>query len=222
MCGQAERDRTGTELTALAMAALADGTSRLRGCIFPPAVADMVEGLRSLGVAVRADETARSITIEGRGGYWLTDDVALPTLTHGDAARLLVALCAVGHARYGVDLADPPDTEMLAMIGALLDLGAQINIEAKRVAVGRQSLIGGTIQMPAGTSAAASEAILTVSPYARTDVLIDLPDGLDLSGQLSLMERFGVSPLATRANKMIVPAPQRYRGIELDLDIGHA
>ena len=62
---------------ALALAALADGTTTLFNALFADDTARMMDCLRSLGFQIDADEASETITVHGLGGRVPASEVAL-------------------------------------------------------------------------------------------------------------------------------------------------
>lgn len=80
---------------ALVLAALRAGTTRLSGALFSEDTRTMVACLQALGFRVNADEAARTLEIEGRGGEIPADAAELYVANAGTAARFLTALLAL-------------------------------------------------------------------------------------------------------------------------------
>ena len=54
---------------ALVIAAMADGQSRLDGCLFADDTRAMLGGLETMGFRVQIDEKAERVLVDGLGGY---------------------------------------------------------------------------------------------------------------------------------------------------------
>src|SRR5688572_32480046 len=79
---------------ALLLAALSDSPVTLTGALSSEDTHLMGEALRQLGFAVKGDENAQTIRVEGRGGAIPAERADLFVGLAGTAARFLTALCA--------------------------------------------------------------------------------------------------------------------------------
>jgi 3-phosphoshikimate 1-carboxyvinyltransferase len=204
---------------ALIAAALADGTSRLSGVRFSGETRAMIEALRLLGVPIRSDERLGTLAITGSGGHWRIGEASFVCVYAG-AVPFLAAACCVGIGLYQLDGNCQVRQEPIEpMVNGLRDLGAAIGYADAEgylpITIRASGLNGGTLLASPGASDDWLRALLLVSPFARTDVFLDLTgpadNATDLSATLQLMASFGVSVVADETRRIIVPAPQRYR-----------
>jgi len=91
---------------ALVCAALAEGTSTLRGALFADDTEAMLSVLDGLGIITRADRTAAVIEVDGCGGELPGVAAEVSANQSGTTARFAVPLAALGGAPVVVD-ADP-------------------------------------------------------------------------------------------------------------------
>ncbi len=220
----------------LVAAALADGPSRLRfsvrdddsrgvpddtGGVLDEDARGVLAGLESLGVGIRVHEPVGKLEVQGVGGHWSAGDARLDG-SSPTAAWALAAACAVGVGRYEVTCPQPA-SDTAGLVHALHDLGVGIGYadqeKGVQITLLARGLAGGTIRLPAEALPPWWPAVLLVAPYAREDVFVDAPPEAGVrehsAGTLALMERFGVTVIADRGGRMIIPAPQRYRGVEM-------
>jgi len=80
---------------ALILAALADGETQLEGALFSRDTRLMLEALKCLGVSWSADETAKTITIQGACGRIPRRAATIDVGNAGTAARFLTAFLAL-------------------------------------------------------------------------------------------------------------------------------
>ncbi len=164
---------------ALAVAALARGTSTLRGVLDSRDTQVMIDSLRKLGLTVEhsaQDCTVRITGCEGR-----------PPVTHADlwlensgtSIRFLTALCALGHGQFRLD----GNTRMRERpIKDLIDSLRQFGIAAEcplgndcpPVVVVGQGLRGGTTTINANVSSQFLSAVLMAAPCATGPVEVRL------------------------------------------------
>ncbi|MCL4178391.1 MAG: 3-phosphoshikimate 1-carboxyvinyltransferase [Verrucomicrobia bacterium] len=129
---------------ALALAALTDGETVLRGALWSEDTQVMVECLRHLGFMVNVapdpvEPCNRTLTVHGRGGQvprggTLQNPLALFVANAGTAARFLAALVCLGSGVYrlhGVPRMHLRPQE--ALFNALRQLGYQIDAPADRL-----------------------------------------------------------------------------------------
>ena len=86
---------------ALIVAALAQGTSTLRGCLSAEDSEVMVRALNQLGIAVDVDGT--TFTVSGQGGKIPADAADLDVRLSGTSIRFLTALVSLGKGCYRLD-----------------------------------------------------------------------------------------------------------------------
>jgi 3-phosphoshikimate 1-carboxyvinyltransferase len=194
---------------ALVIAALADGP----GAIVDPLEADDTritrEGLRALGVEVRASRGRW--TVSGCGGA-LRGGAELSLGDSGTSLRLLAAVAALGTAPSRLDGSPrlrerPMDglVEALASLGAGLRCGPSPGGLPLRVERGR--LRAGAVRVAGGRSSQFSSALLLIAPRlaGTTDVVVEPPavslPYVELTARV--LEDFGV--------RVERPAPAHYR-----------
>lgn len=111
---------------ALLLAAMADGTSRLRGAAFSEDSVHFLKALKSLGFNVSADEKKCSVVIEGHGGKIPNKNAEIYVGSAGTAARFLTAFTAVGDGEYVLDSSEQMRKRpMRELLEALESLGAK-------------------------------------------------------------------------------------------------
>lgn len=88
---------------ALALAALADGETLLTEALFADDTARMMDCLKALGFAVRADEAASTIAVTGLGGRVPAVTAELFVGNSGTTARFITPLAALGNGVYMLD-----------------------------------------------------------------------------------------------------------------------
>ena len=115
---------------ALLLAAMAEGTSTLRGCLTSDDARVFVECLKTLGFPV--EETpdgalGSNVTITGFGGGIPVKNAEIYVGSAGTAARFLVAMLAFSGGEYRVDSsAQMKSRPMQPLIDALRDAGARV------------------------------------------------------------------------------------------------
>lgn len=112
---------------ALLIAAMADGKSLLKGCLFSDDSKYFLECLKTLGFEVAEDETAGNVEITGTGGKIPDNNAEIYVGSAGTAARFLVAMLAFSDGEYVVNSSEQMKKRpMLPLIESLRNAGAEI------------------------------------------------------------------------------------------------
>lgn len=167
---------------ALILAALAQGTSELRGALASEDTAVMIDSLRRLGFSVEAEaeDEGRTLRIAGLGGEVPANSAELYIGNSGTSTRFLTALCALGEGRYRLDgterMRQRPQADLL---DALADMGVSARSEAGNgspplIVESFGELPGGTVRVGTEASSQFLTAILMISPYAKHDVTLEI------------------------------------------------
>ena len=110
---------------ALVCAALAPGTSVLRGALHADDTDAMIGCLRALGIEIEVD--ADTVTVHGRGGDIPVARAKLDARLSGTTARFIAPLAARGHGRFELDAAAPMRRRPMApTFDALRSLGVAV------------------------------------------------------------------------------------------------
>lgn len=212
---------------ALVCAALADGACTLRGASVSDDTHAMIDALRTLGVPVDIDDSRCSIAVRGCGGMVPADEAVLNVGDAGTAMRFLTALCTLGYGRFELDGSSRMRQRPIgALVDALRQLGAGIDFSGERgfppVTILSRGLPGGHAEFDSPQSSQFVSAILMAAPYAARDVTVsiegDFPSRPYVEMTLALMRRMGVEALAGEDARFIVPAGQRYRADEVQIE----
>lgn len=214
---------------ALILAALADGVSVLRHVLLAEDTWLMIDALRALGIPVTVDETECVAEITGCAGHIPADEAELFCGNSGTTIRFCTALAALGRGgRYRLDgIARMRRRPIGALTDALQSLGAGIEFEDDAgfppLSVHANGLRGGHVAFASPASSQYVSGLLMASPYASSDVLIevqgDAPSVPFLDMTVRMMEQFGVpiladgihNPAKNQPIRFVVEAPQRYR-----------
>jgi 3-phosphoshikimate 1-carboxyvinyltransferase len=203
---------------ALVTAALAEGTSTLTGALFSDDTRYMVASLYALGIPVAADETANTMTVEGKGGI-PADAANLFIGNSGTTARFLAAVVATGTGSYRID-GDPAMRQR--PIGPLLDALRQLGVDATSeagndcppVRIVSKGLPGGEVTMPGSLSSQYFTGLMMAAPAAKGTVTIRVAGELISRPYIAItaavMRAFGVEG-DLGEDVFTVPGGQRYR-----------
>ena len=211
---------------AMCMAALAEGTSTLHNALFSDDTRYFGEALRALGIEVREDAEAATISVDGKGGAIPAREADLFVGNAGTAARFLTALLALGEGCYRVDgvprMRERPIDELLS---ALTGQGARISSDAEPprmpFTICGAGLAGGNLQISGMRSSQPISALLMVAPLARTSMTVHITGGLvskPFVGMTTrLMEQFGVTA-GGGSTSLYIAAGQRYHPVNMMIE----
>ncbi|MCC7208783.1 MAG: 3-phosphoshikimate 1-carboxyvinyltransferase [Anaerolineae bacterium] len=219
---------------ALALAALAEGTSTLDNALFSEDSTICAACLRQLGIPVALDAESARMVVQGQGGRIPAREASCFVGNSGTTARFLVALAALGRGAYYFDgVPRMRQRPVGPLLRALRALGAEIEApnEVFPLAVYGRGLRGGAATIDSSASSQYLTALLQVAPYAEKDVQLLVGGALVsepyIAMTMRLMAAFGVDVrqesgnqpdgAATVHDKLYyrnysVRAGQRYRG----------
>ena len=184
---------------AALIAALANGTSTLSGCLESDDTEAMREALRALGVPI--DVRGDTWTVHGCNGVLHAPQTPLDARASGTTARFLCAAATLADAPVVIDgaprMRERPIDDLVSCLRAL---GAELEILGVNgcppVRVHGGGLRGGRAPIDARRSSQFVSAVLLAAPYAREDVVLDPIDGMLVSAPyvdltLQVMGAFG-------------------------------
>ena len=210
---------------ALPIAALADGTSLLRGALESDDTRYMVEALRALGVAVRADWEAGEIEVGGTGGRIGGDSADLFLGNSGTSMRFLTALAALARGRIRLDGVGRMRQRPLApLIDGLASLGVAIRSASgcPPVEINADGLPGGTVTMRGDLSSQYFSALAMVLPYADGPLDVAVEGNLVSKPYIDMttgtMASFGVELHHDGYRRLWVEPGQRYVARTYDIE----
>ncbi|MET0343593.1 MAG: 3-phosphoshikimate 1-carboxyvinyltransferase [Polyangiales bacterium] len=205
---------------ALVVAALARGTSVLSGALFSDDTRYMGESLRQLGIAVDADEAARTLTVRGAAGRIEAREARCFVGNAGTAARFLPNVMALGSGVYEIDgVARMRERPIAPLLDALTALGVRVealgNPGCFPLRVHGGTLRGGRVSISGSVSSQYASGLMLAAPA--------MPDGLtlDIEGTLvsrpylemtaQIMRDFGAE-VTRQGERTFVVAPTGYTG----------
>ena len=201
---------------ALVVAALAGGTSVLRGGLVAEDSEVMARALIKLGIPVDLD--GATFTVRGQGGRIPAPEADLDLRLSGTSIRFLAALVALGRGCYRLDgsarMRERPIQDLLL---ALRGLGVKAETEFETgcppLVVEARGLAGGVAEIAGDRSSQYLSALLMVAPYALAPVTLFVKGELQskpfIDMTVSLMEDFGVG-VAREGYEKFTIEPSRY------------
>jgi 3-phosphoshikimate 1-carboxyvinyltransferase len=184
---------------AFVVAALADGTSTLRGGLIAEDSEVMINALNTLGLTVREDGT--TFTVHGGGGKIPKEPVELDLRLSGTSIRFLTAMVALGHGNYKLDgnerMRQRPIQDLLGSLEKLgVKLGTEFETGCPPVIIEANGMKGGTTSVSGNRSSQFLSGLLMSAPYAKESVTIHVTGELQskpfVDMTLKLMQDFGV------------------------------
>lgn len=202
---------------ALTIAAVANGTSTLRGALISDDTRVARAALERLGVQVTHDNGA--FRVHGRGGQFSDPGAPLCLGNSGTATRFLTAMMTLAGFPSTITgnerMQERPIADLLIALG---QLGAEVasvrDNGCPPVRIGATRLQGGRASVSGAISSQFLSALLMAAPGAQKDVVLEVRDTLvsvpyvDLT--LDIMARFGVEAAHDDYRLFRIPGRQAY------------
>lgn len=211
---------------ALIVAALARGTSELRGILRSDDSYWCVDALRRLGVAL--DVEGDRATVHGCDGQWPSRKGTLYIGAAGTIARFLPGtLAAARDGTWRLEASASLNKRPMAeLLGALRGLGAKVECPVREgyypLTVHGSGLHGGSISVSGSISSQYLSGLLIASALAKGPITITVPDGIVqhsyVQMTIDVMALFGTPVLTNERFDRFEVQPQRYRAQSLDLE----
>ena len=213
---------------ALVCAALASGSSTLRGALLADDTEAMIGCLGALGATVDARWDAGSVEVSGLGGRWAPEAPSIDARMSGTTARFVLPLLAF--APRAVELTGHP--QLLARpMGSAIEALRQLDVEV--VELGRSGhlpvrvggsggLTGGTIELAGDVSSQFLSGLLLAAPAMRGGIAIRLSTDLvsrpyvDLTG--GVMAAFGASVEVAEGGRRFTVAGGGYQPADFSVE----
>lgn len=216
---------------ALAIAALAEGTTTLINTLESDDSRYFTDSLQRLGFGVRAihELPLPEITVHGLAGHIPATTANLFIGNAGTAARFLTAFVCLGHGEYIIDGVERMRQRPIGdLVEALQQLGVDItpanptaNLQPPTsicppIKVRASGLRGGLTRVAGDVSSQFLSGLLMVAPYAESPIEIIVTDDLNskpyVDLTLAIMADFGVRVERDGYTRFSVK-PQRYRAL---------
>lgn len=212
---------------ALVIAALAEGSSTLRGALASEDTQVMIESLARLGVRVVEKEAGTVLEVAGCGGKIPNATADLFIGNSGTTVRFLTAMLAACSGKFRLDgvprMRERPIADLITTLNKLgSDVRSELDTGCPPVLIAADGLRGGTANIRGDVSSQFLSALLMAAPYARETVNL-IVDGVLVSQPyvhmtLGLMRDFGVDVPAGDLTQFNIPGSQRYRGREYHIE----
>jgi 3-phosphoshikimate 1-carboxyvinyltransferase len=210
---------------AILIAALARGTSRLRGILHSDDTKYMLTTWDQLGVTF--NDSAGELVINGCDGKPNPCSESLYVGNAGTAARFLTAVLTLGQGQYQLSGNDRMQKRPIRdLIEALNTLGAEVSdltgsgCPPVKVVAGR--LKGGKVQIPGDKSSQYISALMMTAPYAeaatRIEILGDLVSRTYVELTQSVMADFGVHCQWLNHQELEISPGQHYQATDFAVE----
>lgn len=190
---------------ALLMAALADGTTTLRGVLFSDDSRNFLGSLQSLGFDVDIDEHEKVVTVVGLNGRIPVNEGEIYVGSAGTAARFLTAMLAMAEGTFVVNASEQMKKRpMKPLFDVLERMGAEITcMEEEGFLPVRVKGIGGRLpademcrlKLDISKSTQFLSALMLISPMVKQGLQIEITserkDGSYIRITRNMMEQFG-------------------------------
>jgi 3-phosphoshikimate 1-carboxyvinyltransferase len=211
---------------ALILAAMAEGTSEVKGILRSDDSYWCIDSLKKLGVEIQViDDIA---IVNGKGADWSSPEEPLYIGAAGTIARFLPGALATAPKgewtlRASKRMQERP---VEPLIEALKELGASITYLEKQgfypIEVEGQGISGGEASISGKVSSQFLSGLLIASPYAKNPVHIKVTDHIVQHAYvhitLDLMRLFGANVEVDSAFENFHIEPSRYKGQPLQLE----
>ncbi len=212
---------------ALIAAGLSRGRSIVSDFLFADDTEYMLNGLKSLGIALQADRRENRVEITGCAGHLSELEADIDCGESGTMLRFCAALCATAIGKYHLHgsgrLHQRP---MGPLVAALRRMGALVEFQEREdhapLIIHGRGLRGGQIEIDGSVSSQFASAILLASPCARSDVMLEVTgDPVSepyVKMTCAVMKSFGAAWVTEDYHRIIVPAPQSYESTNYTIE----
>lgn len=212
---------------ALLLAALADGTSVLRGTLFSDDSRHFLACLQELGFPVDIDETNRTVTVTGFGGKIPKKEASIYVGSAGTAARFLTAMLGLSDGTYHLDSSEQMKKRpMKPLLDSLVSIGVEVIYEEKEgffpFTIKGSSCTKSSIEVDIGSSSQFLSALLMSAPMKPEGLTISLVGGKHALSYVAIttkmMEQFGCIVFNPTEGQYIVPANASYQSKDYQIE----
>ncbi len=190
---------------ALLMAALADGTTTLKGVLFSEDSRNFLGSLKSLGFQTKIDENAKIVTVQGCNGTIPVTSGGIYVGSAGTAARFLTAMLAMAEGTFVINASEQMKKRpMKPLFKVLEELGAEIvcldkegflPVQIKGIRGRRPADERCSVKLDISESTQFLSALLLVSSMIKQGLHIEITsarkDGSYIQITRKMMEQFG-------------------------------
>lgn len=207
---------------ALLLAALANGTSTIKGALFSEDSRYFLQCLIDLGFSVAIDEAAHTVSVTGCNGKIPKKEAHIYVGSAGTAARFLTAMLGLSDGVYFLDASEQMRKRpMKPLLDALESIGVRVVYQEKEgffpFTLYGCSQTKSAVQIDISNSSQFLSALLMSAPLKQEGFSIELIGGHALSYvkiTAKMMAQFGCQILQTDAQTYQIPPLQSYQAQE--------
>ncbi|MDC0934722.1 3-phosphoshikimate 1-carboxyvinyltransferase [Pirellulales bacterium] len=213
---------------ALVCAALASGTSELRGALDSEDTRVMIDALGKLGVNIEQADAGTTLRVEGANGHFATPTSELFVANSGTTMRFLTGAAALAAGEVVLDgIPRMRERPIGDLVDALQQLGAEVECLGENrcppVRVRGEGIAGGVAEIRGDISSQFLSGLLMVAPYAAQDVSVRVEGTLVsvpyVEMTLAVMRAFGAQPAASESYRdLVVPTSAQYQATRYDIE----
>jgi len=206
---------------ALLVAALAQGTSLLKGILHSDDTKYMTEALQALGV--KFEVQAEGLSVFGKAGTLGPTDQTLYVQNAGTAARFLTAALGLGQGQYRLDGNERMRQRPIGdLIDALSCLGVAVKDEQGNrcppLQIQGGGFQGGHVNIPGDQSSQYLSALMLTAINAKADTEVTIVGPLVsrtyVEMTCKLIHDFGATTSWVSDSKLLIPGRQTYQARE--------
>lgn len=211
---------------ALLIAALAEGTSHLKGALFSDDSKYFLESLQSLGFEAEGCEETEDVVITGLGGKIPLEKADIYVGSAGTAARFLTAMLGLSDGEYCIRASEQMQKRpMKALFDALTSLGADIEYHGKEgflpVTIGNPGIIRTEVTIDIEKSSQFLSALLIASPLFGQGLKVHVVGNHGMAYiemTIKMMEQFGVHVARPDLRTCMIAPGQKYHAMEYQIE----
>ena len=211
---------------ALLIAALAEGTSVLRGVLFSDDSRHFMQALYDLGFPIYIDEEEETVTIEGFGGKIPNEEAEVYVGSAGTAARFLTAFLGLSKGRYRLTASEQMKKRpMKELLVALEEMGSEIVYEEEEYCfpftIGNFECKKSKVTIDVDKSSQFLSALLISSVLLPQNFMIKMTGSHGMayvSMTLRMMHQFGVGVERTLSGAYRRRNDRNYEAREYDIE----
>lgn len=204
---------------ALLLAALAEGTSHIRGVLFSEDSRYFLKALQDLGFPVEVSEETRVVTIRGFGGKIPGGSSRVYVGSAGTAARFLAAFLGLSQGTFHMDASEQMKKRPMGeLLTALESLGAKVSYEEEAFhfpfTIEGNGLNSREVTVDVDKSSQFLSALLISSVLSEEDFTIHVKGSHGMAYvemTVSMMAQFGVNVHKKEDGAFVIPGSAVYQ-----------
>jgi len=210
---------------ALLVAALAEGTSLLKGVLHSDDTKYMTEALQNLGV--RFEVKPEGILVEGKAGRLGPTDQLLYVQNAGTAARFLTAALGLGEGEYRLDgnqrMRQRPIGDLIDALGSLgVKVVDEFGNRCPPLLVQGGGYRGGQVSIRGDQSSQYLSALMLTAVNAQADTEVTIMGPLVSRTYVEMTRKliadFGGTTSWVADDKLLIPGGQQYQACEYSVE----